>query len=544
MAGYSPKYDAVPVEKYLTSVFGPAKKHIRQTKKIKRITLNYNNNTTGAAVTRVNNAVPNSDGSAGYGNTTLDGSIYTRDTAPDKIKHKFIYYFKKFPEDLAAQLQMDEIASFSVTEATFADQISEIIAEQNGVHSSMSIVDATACVGGNTMSFGKYFERLTSVELDPKRFKMLKHNVEVCQQHKTFGFAAKTRLFCGDYTKLMKTHIGRSDIVFFDPPWGGMDYKNEASVELYLGNRKMDDIVNDCSQYANYIVLKLPKNYNMVALRQGIKNGKVIYSEDLSNNRGVVKMKLVVVLCVNQQQQQHPQQQQQQQHRQMMMMQQRQNANTELKLVNSSSPIITWKDAINSIVGGVNALKTCQFRGLYSKEDDTCKAWTHIMNVFPNGVPCFRTNKECIEFCKTLGGIPTNPQFPHLQHVYTTLIGWEQIMRWMHGPMREYRIRYPLNRLISSVKRKRSGINRFTMSKTPKIYQETEDRCNLPFFKRINEESTMNTLLYMFFHMRCGIYIMIRNNHLQMFVPFVNDQYRNTFSHLLEMDSEDGSMEQ
>ena len=28
-----------------------------------------------------------------------------------------------------------------------------------------------------------------------------------------------------------------------------------------------------------------------------------------------------------------------------------------------------------------------------------------------------------------------------------------------------------------------------------------------------------------------------------MFVPFVNDEYRNTFSHLLQMDSEDGSME-
>ena len=222
------------------------------------------------AVVNENETTPADDGSAGYGDKKLDARIYTRDTAPEKIKGKFVYYFKKFPEDLARQLQMDEIASFSVTEATFADQISEAIASQKGVHNQMSIVDATACVGGNSMSFGKYFQYVTAVELDPKRAKMLEHNLDLCKRHATFGFVANKRVFCGDYTKLMRTQIGRSDIVFFDPPWGGMDYKNEASVELSLGNRKMHDIVNECSQYATYVVLKLPKNYNMMALKRGI----------------------------------------------------------------------------------------------------------------------------------------------------------------------------------------------------------------------------------------------------------------------------------
>ena len=71
------------------------------------------------------------------------------------------------------------------------------------------------------MSFGKYFQYLTAVELDPKRAKMLEHNLDLCKRHATFGFVANKRVFCGDYTKLMRTQIGRSDIIFFDPPWGG-----------------------------------------------------------------------------------------------------------------------------------------------------------------------------------------------------------------------------------------------------------------------------------------------------------------------------------
>ena len=156
-----------------------------------------------------------------------------------------------------------------------------------------------------------------------------------------------------------------------------MDYKNEKTVELSLGNRKMHDIVNDCSQYAKYIVLKLPKNYNMVALKQGIVTGQIIYANDLSNERGVVKMKLVIVVCWM-------------------------NHGNLIKLIDSRIPVIkTWKDALNSIVGGKTVFaRSILPRGLYSKGDDQSKAWTHIMETFPNGVPCFRTNEECIEFCK------------------------------------------------------------------------------------------------------------------------------------------------
>lgn len=56
-------------------------------------------------------------------------------------------------------------------------------------------------------------------------------------------------------------------------------------------------------------------------------------------------------------------------------------------------------------------------------------------------------------------------------------------------------------------------------------------------------ESTMNTLKYMFFHMKCGIFVMIRNNEVVVFCPFVNKDYRNSWKGALKINSDDGGVE-
>ena len=54
------------------------------------------------------------------------------------------------------------------------------------------------------------------------------------------------------------------------------------------------------------------------------------------------------------------------------------------------------------------------------------------------------------------------------------------------------------------------------------------DALAIPLYRQMRH-STMNTLCYLFYHMRCGLYVMIRNNAVQMFVPFCNTFYRNTW---------------
>ena len=57
---------------------------------------------------------------------TRSKNLYLQN-APNDFNFKFIYYFNKmFPKDLLEKIQMDEVASFSVTESKFADDTSKI----------------------------------------------------------------------------------------------------------------------------------------------------------------------------------------------------------------------------------------------------------------------------------------------------------------------------------------------------------------------------------------------------------------------------------
>jgi hypothetical protein len=69
------------------------------------------------------------------------------------------------------------------------------------------------------------------------------------------------------------------------------------------------------------------------------------------------------------------------------------------------------------------------------------------------------------------------------------------------------------------------------------VYQNTvldekiKERLQLPFYKKRNtKQALVNTLAYMFFKMRSGIYVKIRNNELVAFIPFFNNDYKNDWS--------------
>lgn len=74
------------------------------------------------------------------------------------------------------------------------------------------------------------------------------------------------------------------------------------------------------------------------------------------------------------------------------------------------------------------------------------------------------------------------------------------------------------------------------------MHDYLHSRLNLPIHSMITQYSVENTLRYLFYHMRCGIYVMIRNQQVAIFSPFVNKQYRNTWGDHLEI--EYGSVEE
>ena len=66
-------------------------------------------------------------------------------------------------------------------------------------------------------------------------------------------------------------------------------------------------------------------------------------------------------------------------------------------------------------------------------------------------------------------------------------------------------------------------------------------RLDQPIHKCTTPSSVTNTMKYLFFHMKCGIYVMIRNGKLRIFCPFTNSEYRNTWSDKLKIEG-DGTL--
>jgi hypothetical protein len=132
----------------------------------------------------------------------------------------------------------------------------------------------------------------------------------------------------------------------------------------------------------------------------------------------------------------------------------------------------------------------------------------------------------------------SNPKYTHLTHIFTTLVDWEQIKTDLLPAIRKARGEPSQAKEIPRSYGDQpddTSENRYERSEARPVVEDIKQRLNVPFHRCITEESVMNTLKYLFFHMRCGIYVMIRNGELRIFCPFVNKDYRNTWSDHLQV---------
>ncbi len=170
------------------------------------------------------------------------------------------------------QLQTDNEGLYSITPANDANTMSVLCANLDGLQNlgrKPVITDGCACVGGNVLSFALsgLFAEVNAVELDVARARMLEHNVHVIRD----GVKTPVHILTGSYNELRQTLA--QDIVFLDPPWGGPEYKKANSVNLFLGETHLADIVHDlhADSQTQYVVWKAPQNFALDAMSERIK---------------------------------------------------------------------------------------------------------------------------------------------------------------------------------------------------------------------------------------------------------------------------------
>lgn len=159
-----------------------------------------------------------------------------------------------------SRLHVTEEGAYSITRRRDADQIIHIIKNTVPEYETKSITDATGCIGGDTLNFATVFEKVHSIELNTDNFEALKNNVGV------YGFT-NISLYHGDCTEVYKW---ASDVLYIDPPWGGPNYRTIQNLNLYLGNIRLDDWLEDILSgpyRPSHIFLKVPLNYNTKPLQ-------------------------------------------------------------------------------------------------------------------------------------------------------------------------------------------------------------------------------------------------------------------------------------
>lgn len=166
------------------------------------------------------------------------------------------------------KLKITNVGKYSITKPIHTSWIKSILINffksKNISTKSLNIIDCTAGIGGDTISFSKYFNLVLAVEKNKTHFDILKNNVEVLELENVI-------LENNDFVKKVnkvKTNK-KYDLLFIDPPWGGPNYKNLKNVDLFIHDDKdnkilLKDIINSYYDDFNYIILKSPKNLNLV----------------------------------------------------------------------------------------------------------------------------------------------------------------------------------------------------------------------------------------------------------------------------------------
>jgi 16S rRNA G966 N2-methylase RsmD len=158
-------------------------------------------------------------------------------------------------------LQFDDVGLYSISLPKDADIICNFI--KNNIQSinntqNLIIVDGTAGIGGNTISFCNNFKNVIAFEIDETRFKILNNNLKVYNLNNVITYNLNS-------LDLSINIMKNTDVYFFDPPWGGPNYKKHKKLTFKFNDLELNQIIINIKKINknSYISFKLPTNFDL-----------------------------------------------------------------------------------------------------------------------------------------------------------------------------------------------------------------------------------------------------------------------------------------
>lgn len=197
------------------------------------------------------------------------GGVYVSIFRPDRPVENRVedckytnLYFPPLPAGECKRLQSTTVSLYSSTPHKYAVKIVDEIVRHTGTDGT--IVDATCCIGADTVAFAQRFRHVVGFELDPQNYKSLVNNVGVYS-------LKNVELYNIDFLASWDIIRDKNPVaVYIDPPWGGSDYRDKAEVHLSMSGRDIVDVLIDMFTgvlvenllAVKIIALKLPLNYS------------------------------------------------------------------------------------------------------------------------------------------------------------------------------------------------------------------------------------------------------------------------------------------
>ena len=126
----------------------------------------------------------------------------------------------------------------------------------------LSIIDANAGIGGDTIYFSKYFKNVYSIEKNNIHFDVLTNNIKALH-------LKNVDLYEGNFMNIINNKdnnlLNNKNILYMDPPWGGPEYKKQKYIDLDIelnepNEKKLNIVINELFPHFNVIFLKAPIN--------------------------------------------------------------------------------------------------------------------------------------------------------------------------------------------------------------------------------------------------------------------------------------------
>ena len=175
-----------------------------------------------------------------------------------------------------AKLLITNIGKYSITKPLQGKWIKSILIDFFKVKKIntkfLSIIDANAGIGGDTIYFSKYFQNVHAIEKNDIHFNVLKNNINALH-------LKNVSLYEGNFINIIKEHnlTNIKNILYMDPPWGGPEYKKQDFIDLEIeldkpNEKKLHEVMNELFKYFNIIFLKAPINIKIIKSNFLFKN--------------------------------------------------------------------------------------------------------------------------------------------------------------------------------------------------------------------------------------------------------------------------------